>query len=87
MHKYCKAYPLGTLRQYPDWQEHRTNANEAALIDTTIVYLRDDFIVVESPVLEQGNLFDNVTPEWQEFCKQTLQFAIPEDLHYAYQAE
>lgn len=86
MHKYCKAYPLGALRQYPDWQEYSTSS-ASELTDTTIVYLRDDFIVVESPVLEQGNLFDNVTPEWQEFCKQTLQFSIPEDLHYAYQAE
>ncbi len=87
MRKYCKAYPLGALRQYPGWEEHPTNASESALTDTTIVYLWDDFTVVESPVLKQGNLFDNVTPEWQAFCTQTLQFAIPEDLKYAYQAE
>ena len=45
------------------------------------------FTVVESPILNQGNLFDMVTPEWQEFCQQTLKFTIPEDLRYAYTSE
>jgi hypothetical protein len=26
-----------------------------------------------------------VTPEWQDFCKTTLGFEIPEDLRYAYE--
>ena len=84
MRKYCKAYPLKELRQFQGWKENRTE-HETALSDDTIVYLWDDFTVVQSPVLEQGNLFDNVTPEWQTFCQQTLQFAIPEDLQYAYE--
>jgi hypothetical protein len=83
MRKYCKAYPLQNLRQFQGWKESRTT-NETELTDETIVYLWDDFTVVESPVLAQGNLFDDVTPEWQEFCKNTLKFAIPEDLQYAY---
>jgi hypothetical protein len=30
-------------------------------------------------------IFDDVTPQWQEFCKTTLNFEIPEDLRYAYE--
>jgi hypothetical protein len=86
MRKYCKAYPLHELRQYQNWQE-KPAANEVVLSDETIVYLWDDFTVVESPVLEQGNLFDTVTPAWQDFCQQTLKFALPEDLKYAYTTE
>lgn len=86
MRKYCKAYPLHELRQYQDWQE-KPVVNGSELSDDTIVYLWDDFTVVESPVLEQGNLFDTVTPAWQDFCQQTLKFSIPEDLKYAYTAE
>lgn len=87
MRKYCKAYTLGDLRQYSHWQECRVKENEPDFTDNTIVYLWDDFTVVESPVSEQRNIFNNVTPEWQEFCKQTLQFAILENLQYTYQPE
>lgn len=86
MRNYCKAYPLHELRLYKGWQE-RPAESGTTLSDDSIVYLWDDFTVVESPVLNQGNLFDAVTPEWQEFCLQTLKFAIPEDLKYAYTAE
>lgn len=86
MRKYCKAYPLHELRQYQAWQE-KLAENGAILSNDTIVYLWDDFTVVESPILNQENLFENVTPEWKEFCEKTLKFAIPEDLKYAYTAE
>jgi hypothetical protein len=82
MQKYCKAYHLKDLRQFSAWIEHH-----AELADDTIVYLWDDFTVVKSPVLaEQQMLWTDVTPEWQTFCKETLQFEIPADLQFAYKA-
>lgn len=82
MRKYCKAYKLASLRQFPLW-----STEETELTDDTIVYLWDDFTVVKSPVqTEQKALWDRVTPEWVAFCKETLQFEIPEDLRYAYSA-
>ncbi len=85
MRKYCKAYHLKDLRQFSSWTEkHEEHAEE--LSDDTIVYLWDDFTVVKSPVIpDKGLLFDNVTPEWQEFCKTVLNFTIPQDLRYAYE--
>ena len=43
-------------------------------------------MVVRSPVLPGGVVFDQVTQEWQEFCQTTLGFEIPEDLRYAYES-
>ncbi len=87
MRKYCKAYHLKDLRQFDGWTEKREEG-EAELTDDDIVYLWDDFTVVKSPVIpDKGLLFDSVTPAWQDFCTVTLQFAIPEDLRYAYEQQ
>jgi|SRR5216110_1663745 len=82
--KYCKAYYLKDLRQFSDWTEKREES-EPELAAEDVVYLWDDFVVVRSPVLPGGVIFDQVTPEWQEFCQTTLGFEIPEDLRYAYE--
>jgi hypothetical protein len=86
MRNYCKAYHLKDVRQFPSWSEAQQEGDD--LTDDSIVYLWDDFTVVKSPVLaEQGILWQNVTPEWQAFCKETLNFEIPEDLRYVYVQE
>ena len=85
--KYCKAYYLKDFRQFRDWTEKREN-DEPELMDDDVVYLWDDFTVVRSPVIpDKGLVFDTITPEWQEFCTTVLQFAIPEDLRYAYEEQ
>ncbi len=86
MRKYCKAYHLKDLRQFPSWGMHQQESDD--LEDDAVVYLWDDFTVVKSPVLaDQGVLWQSVTPEWEAFCKETLGFEIPEDLRYAYAQE
>jgi hypothetical protein len=85
MRKYCKAYHLKDLRQFHTWIE-KCGENEEELSDNDVVYLWDDFTVVRSPVIpDKGLLFDEITSEWQTFCQETLKFAIPEDLRYAYE--
>jgi hypothetical protein len=85
MRKYCKAYHLKDLRQFQSWTERREE-NEEELSDDSVIYLWDDFTVVRSPVIpDRGLIFDAVTSEWQQFCKETLRFEIPEDLRYAYE--
>ncbi|HEU5374019.1 MAG TPA: hypothetical protein VFV38_01125 [Ktedonobacteraceae bacterium] len=86
MRKYCKAYHLKDLRQFPSWNAHWQKEEE--LTEDTVVYLWDDFTVVKSPVLaEQGVLWKDVTPEWKAFCRETLHFEIPADLRYAYEQD
>ena len=84
MRKYCKAYLLGDLRQFSDWAE-LGHAQSQELADDSVCYLYDDFSVVQSPFQEESVLFDAVTPAWQDFCRDHLQFSIPEDLRYAYE--
>jgi len=85
MRAYCKAYLLKALRQFRGWSEDIQDG-EDALSDDSVVYLWDDFTVVRSPITsDKGVLWNRVTPEWQEFCKTTLQFEIPEDLRFAYE--
>jgi len=84
--KYCKAYYLKNFRQFSDWTEMHEQ-NEVELTEEDVVYLWDDFTVVRSPVLPGGVIFDEVTPQWQDFCQTALQFEIPEDLRYAYELE
>lgn len=79
MHSYCKAYTLGQFRQYSGWQRAEKDPTPS---DASIGYLWDDFTVVKSPIQEKSIIFDAVTPEWQTFCEQTLQFTIPEDVRY-----
>ncbi|HEY4382966.1 MAG TPA: hypothetical protein VGN34_00620 [Ktedonobacteraceae bacterium] len=81
MRRYCRVYHLGELRKFPGWKENDVEY-KATFSDETPVYLWDDFTVVESPIVDQGNLFDDVTSQWKEFCHQTLEFALPEDLQY-----
>jgi hypothetical protein len=83
MRKYCKAYYIKDFRQFDGWTE-KQGESEPALTDDDIGYLWDDFIVVKSPILSGGVIFDDVTPAWQDFCQNVLKFEIPEDLRYAY---
>lgn len=87
LRKYCKAYYLKDIRQFSGWTE-KNEPGESELTDEDVVYLWDDFTVVRSPVIpDKGVVFDAITPEWQEFCTTVLQFAIPEDLRYAYEEQ
>jgi hypothetical protein len=80
MKTYCRAYYLRDLRRFPGWHEPPSSEGEE-LTEESIVYLWDDYTVVENPVIaDKGIIFDAVTPAWQEFCSTTLQFAIPDDV-------
>ena len=91
--KYCKAYYLGSFRQFPDWMESRSNRKEKnngdasgarqedkELSEDGIVFLHHDYTVTESMWHDENIIFDKVTPEWKEFCDTVLDFKIPDDL-------
>lgn len=47
------------------------------LTDGDILYLQDNFTVTDGIYLEENIIFDQVTPEWTDFCKNSLGFEIP----------
>ncbi|RMF28683.1 MAG: hypothetical protein D6759_15295 [Chloroflexi bacterium] len=80
MGKYCKAYPIERFREYPGWAEKARPVNKGHL------YLQENYVVTEGIFLDEEIVFDDVTPEWIEFCQETLQFRVP-DFKAAPQAE
>jgi hypothetical protein len=85
MKKYCKLYELGQLRQFPGWSAGADPA-ERDMTDDAHVFLCDELTVLISPVGKDKDriLYSDVTDEWREFCTETLEFQIPEDLAFAY---
>lgn len=91
--KYVKAYRLEELRKYDGWREERINWKEdgdagnngdggKGLSDDSVVFLHQDLTVTESMWHDENVIFNRVTPEWEEFCKQELEFKVPDDLDF-----
>lgn len=83
--KYCKSYKLSQLRQFHGWTEKAENARiirkevngeivevARALTDDDYVYLHGDFTVTDGIFIDENIIFNNVTPEWIEFCRDVL---------------
>jgi len=90
MGSYCKVYPIQKFREFSGWKENAENARKETkqvdgneietvreLTDTDYLYLQEDFTVTDGIFLEENVIYDDVTPEWKEFCEQTLKFEVP----------
>jgi len=90
MGKYCKAYSLKKLREFSQWTEKGENTRKEKkevdgkeveinrqLTDDDFLYLQENYVVTDGIFQDENIIFDNVTPEWKEFCKNTLLFEIP----------
>jgi hypothetical protein len=83
--KYCRAYQLRRLRQFPGWTEKPENARiqrrevngevveEARkLTDADYVYLQRNYTVTDSIFIDENIIFNDVTREWIEYCNNEL---------------
>ena len=90
MGKYCKAYPITRLRAYQGWREKAENVRKETrivdgkeveedrqLTDQDYLFLQENYVVTDGIFLDENIIFDDVTPEWTDFCKNVLQFDIP----------
>ena len=88
--KFCKAYPLQQFRQFPGWTEAAQNARkiwkeidgetqevQRELAETDYLYLQENFTVTDGIFIGENIIFNDVTPEWIEFCRNTLAFHEP----------
>lgn len=88
MGSYCKAFYVGRLREFAGWAEspeaagHDSEGESAepapALKDEDLVYIQEDYTVTRGIFVDEGTIFNQVGPEWIEFCRDTLNFAPPE---------
>jgi hypothetical protein len=73
MPSYVKAYAARDLKRYPLWKP----AGDA-LGDDTIVFMNEALIVMKGPAKADEIIFSDITPDWIEFCREVLQFAVPD---------
>ncbi len=90
MGRYCKAYAVEQLKQFAGWrprldalaplenEEDGTEQPRTALADDDYLFLQESFVVTDGIFLDEHVVFDEVTPEWKEFCSTTLAFEIPD---------
>jgi hypothetical protein len=86
---YCKAYPLGSLRQFPALAE-RLDAGAASgdgqaaggakPDDEDVLFVHQDYSVTKSMWHGEEVVFAGDAPQWREFCETTLGFKVPDDL-------
>jgi uncharacterized protein len=87
---YCKAYHVQDFRRFADWKESRINwkttddadsmGPDAEFADDDIFFLHQDYVVTQSIWPNENVIFNNVTPEWQDYCHSVLGFKVPDDL-------
>lgn len=84
---YARAYLLGDLRKFSGWREEKIkkaapadeNGSSSELSDSDVVFLHQDFTVTELIWPGENVIFNQTTPEWQQFCEQELKFKVPDD--------
>jgi uncharacterized protein len=76
--QYSKAYRLHDLRQFPNWEEQRIEDSSGD--EDEVVFLHHDYTVSRSIWSNENVVFNNVTPEWKEFCNSVLEFRVPDPL-------
>jgi hypothetical protein len=73
---YCKAFYLKDLQGFSQWPRDNTAESDA----DAILYLHQDFTVAKSVWAGEDVVFNQVTPEWIQYCHSRLNFSIPADL-------
>lgn len=91
MSNYCKAYSIAKLRQFPRWSEKSENTRTELrgengkqieipreLTENDYLYLHESLVVTDGIFEDKNIIFDEVTPEWEKFCKEVLKFENPQ---------
>jgi hypothetical protein len=80
MGMYCKAYTLSQLRQFSGWSESPQNPEtKHASADDDLVYVQENYVVTQEIFIDENIIFNNITPEWQDFCQGVLKFDPVQD--------
>jgi hypothetical protein len=77
--RYCKAYAREMLARFPGWSENPVKQVEGQepATESGYLFLQQDYTVTSGIYLDEGVVFNRVTPEWIEFCENELRFEIP----------
>jgi len=84
-------------RREPEKEEEPESGNEASgngaskhdaqPTENDYLFLQENFTVTKGIFLDEDVVFDNLTPQWIDFCKHTLDFEVPADVADAGEGE
>lgn len=72
---YCKAYPVKAFGQFSGWRP--------TLSDDAVVYLHQDFSVTALMWHGEDVVFDRISEDWRNYCRDRLGFHVPTELELA----
>jgi hypothetical protein len=92
MGRYCKAYLASSLRKFSGWKEDTTDLRgettyvqgrervepKLSLQDDDILYVQEDYVVTHGVFKDEHVVYDDVTDEWKDFCRDELEFELPD---------
>jgi hypothetical protein len=89
--RYCKAYPVGRLREFSGWVENLQNLRadrspsnpgddpeSRKLTDDDYLYVQEDFNVTDGVFIDKNIIYEGTSPEWKDFCVNRLEFKVPD---------
>lgn len=84
MERYCKAYPVERFQEFPGWDTKNSSAVAESATPAkdgeepaTYLYLHQDYTVTDGIFSGENVVYEALTPEWIEFCKNVLKFEVP----------
>jgi hypothetical protein len=82
MERYCKAYPAERLQEFPGWGRKNSSAERSTPAKdgeepAKYLYLHQDYTVTDGIFSGENVVYEDLTPEWIEFCKNVLKFEVP----------
>lgn len=86
---YCKAYRVRDFRKFPEWHDDGVtvvgdlddvSAPARPIEDDDVLFLHEDYSVTDGLFSESKTVFADGDEEWRAFCRDTLEFSVPDDL-------
>lgn len=78
MSRYCKAIPRARFSEFRNFLESPP-ASDSVTEEQSFHYLHENFVVTRDIFVDENIVFDAITPEWIEFCRESLRFR-PEEI-------
>jgi hypothetical protein len=76
MGRYCKAIAVDKFRQFPAWPDLAIQSEPQSPYPEYL-FLQEDLRVTAGIFVDEEVLFNEKSPEWESFCRDVLQFVLP----------
>jgi hypothetical protein len=82
--RYAKGCLVARLREFAGWRE---TASARPLQPDDVLFVHENFVVTDSIFLDEKIIFQDVSPEWSNFCREVLNVNVPEDVRAMYESD